>query len=89
VDIAAVGDIAPTLKALLPQIQVRGHGGFLVMAVSRASEALIALEKRAVVDAWRSTDREARTLRTSGTEKKVHVSCKLCSTVSILASQTS
>jgi hypothetical protein len=36
VDIASVGDIAPTLEALLPHIQVRKDGGFLETAVSRA-----------------------------------------------------
>jgi hypothetical protein len=36
VDIAAVGEIAPTLEALVPHIQVRKDDGFLETAMARA-----------------------------------------------------
>jgi len=51
VDIAAVGDIAPTLEALLPLIEARKDAGFLETALSHAHKALAGLEKRAVVGA--------------------------------------
>jgi len=49
VDIGVVGDVAPTLEALLPRIKPRDDGGFLETSLSHARKALGALEKRAVV----------------------------------------
>ena len=49
VDIGVVGDIAPTLDALLPRLKAREDGGFLETSLSHAHKALAALEKRAVV----------------------------------------
>jgi pyruvate dehydrogenase (quinone) len=48
VDIAAVGDIAPTLEALFPRIKARGDRTFLDSALSEARNADAKLERRAV-----------------------------------------
>jgi pyruvate dehydrogenase (quinone) len=49
VDIGVVGDIAPTLEALLPRVAVRDDRAFLDDALSRAAKAEADLEKRAVM----------------------------------------
>src|SRR5882762_7029214 len=48
VDIAAVGDIAPTLEALLPRVQERADRSFLDESLARARHAEERLERRAV-----------------------------------------
>lgn len=48
VDIGVVGDIAPTLEALLPHVLARDDRAFLDDALSRAAKAEAGLEKRAV-----------------------------------------
>jgi pyruvate dehydrogenase (quinone) len=48
VDIAAVGDIAPTLEALLPKIEEHGDNAFLDAALSEARTAEAKLDRRAV-----------------------------------------
>jgi len=48
VDIAAVGDIAPTLEALLPRVQERADRSFLDESLARARHAEETLERRAV-----------------------------------------
>jgi len=48
VDIAAVGDIAPTLEALLPRIELRTDRDFLDAALERAKKAETKLGRRAV-----------------------------------------
>jgi pyruvate dehydrogenase (quinone) len=48
VDIGVVGDIAPTLDALLPRVSARDDRRFLDEAVGRAKKAIAELEKRAV-----------------------------------------
>jgi len=49
VDIGVVGDIAPTLEALLPRVAARDDRAFLDDALSRAAKAEAGLAKRAVV----------------------------------------
>jgi pyruvate dehydrogenase (quinone) len=49
VDIAAVGDVAPTLDALLPRIRARDKREFLDECLEHRRKALAKLEKRAVV----------------------------------------
>ena len=49
VDIGVVGDIAPTLEALLPLLNPREDRHFLDEALKRAGKAADSLEKRAVV----------------------------------------
>jgi pyruvate dehydrogenase (quinone) len=49
VDIGAVGDIGPTLDALLPLIKPRGDRGFLDEALKHNAKAEAEQEKRAVV----------------------------------------
>ena len=49
VDIGVVGDIAPTLEALLPRVAARDDRAFLDDALSRAAKAEAGLEKRAVI----------------------------------------
>jgi pyruvate dehydrogenase (quinone) len=49
VDIAAVGDVAPTLDALLPRIRAREKREFLDECLEHRRKALAKLEKRAVV----------------------------------------
>jgi pyruvate dehydrogenase (quinone) len=49
VDIGVVGDIAPTLEALLPRVAARDDRAFLDDALSRAAKAETGLEKRAVI----------------------------------------
>jgi len=49
VDIAVVGDIAPTLEALIPLVTPREDRTFLDKALSRAAKAEEKLDKRAVV----------------------------------------
>jgi hypothetical protein len=48
VDIGAVGDIAPTLEALLPKIKPRKHHAFLDAALAEARKAEAKLNRRAV-----------------------------------------
>lgn len=48
VDIGVVGDIAPTLEALLPRIQACHDRAFLDKALSEARSAKVKLERRAV-----------------------------------------
>jgi pyruvate dehydrogenase (quinone) len=48
VDIAAVGDIAPTLEALIPRLKARDDRTFLDSALSEARKAVEKLERRAV-----------------------------------------
>ena len=48
VDIAAVGDIAPSLEALLPRLQERADRSFLDECLERTRHAEEALERRAV-----------------------------------------
>ncbi|MEJ0024720.1 MAG: thiamine pyrophosphate-dependent enzyme [Rhizomicrobium sp.] len=48
VDVAAVGDIAPTLEALLPRIDARDDRGFLDAALAEARKAEAKLDRRAV-----------------------------------------
>lgn len=48
VDIAVVGDIGPTLEALLPKIEVRNNRAFLDAALNEAREAEAKLDRRAV-----------------------------------------
>ena len=47
VDIGVVGDIAPTIEALLPRLKPREDRGFLDDALDRAKKAVASLEKRA------------------------------------------
>jgi pyruvate dehydrogenase (quinone) len=49
VDLAVVGDVAPTLDALLPRIAPRDDRAFLAKAIERAEKAEGKLEERAVV----------------------------------------
>ena len=48
VDIGVVGDIAPTLEALLPHIDARNEQGFLKECLSHAQKAKASNDKRAV-----------------------------------------
>lgn len=48
VDIAVVGDIGPTLEALLPKIEVRNNRAFLDAVLNEAREAEAKLDRRAV-----------------------------------------
>ena len=50
VDIAAVGDIGPTLEALLPRIRDRDDRDFLDAALAEHAKASARLEKHAVAD---------------------------------------
>jgi pyruvate dehydrogenase (quinone) len=48
VDIGVVGDVAPTIEALLPRLTAREDRTFLDDALGRARKAVASLEKRAV-----------------------------------------
>jgi pyruvate dehydrogenase (quinone) len=48
VDIAAVGDIAPTIEALLPRIRARADRSFLDAALNETRRAETKLDRRAV-----------------------------------------
>ena len=49
VDVAAVGDIGPTIEALLPRLTEREDRSFLDDALGRVRKAVASLEKRATV----------------------------------------